>query len=382
MTDPLSTGTASLDELIGGVRIGDNLVIQSHGGAGLHQILDSYVGARKSRRLVACTAGEPWPGELPDDVTVIDLPNEPPAASARARDIVVALDEAAGTDALFAFWSLTSMQNAWGSDDALEFFSWACPRLYRRGSVALWPMDPDLHRPKFLRRLTEITQVVVDLRPGSDEDTLIGEVLKADGRPRVTVGRRVALRADSLSRIEERASVGPSIGDQVQKARADRGLGQAELARLVDISPSALSQLERGARSVSADTITRIWEVLGVPFGPDPTADLEYMISRRGAQPAPESARGFTRRRLVADPAIGASWLVTMQAGASGRDTPFSVKSAEAITVLSGIVDLDLSGRPETLHEGDTLLTKGASVTGWANPSPVENRLHWTILPT
>ena len=90
--------------------------------------------------------------------------------------------------------------------------------------------------------------------------------------------------------------------------------------------------------------------------------------------------RGLTRRRLATDPSVGDLWRVTIAPNASGRGTPFPVKSAELITVLHGVVDLEVGGHPETLHEGDTLTTITTAITAWSNPGTSDCELYWLIL--
>lgn len=383
MSRPFTTGLTSLDDLIDGVRVGDNLVIQSHGGVALDVVVERFVAARDRRALVACTAGIAWPIASPD-VVVTDLleANSHGGLDSfeAAQALVATLDEQAGGEALFVFWTLTAMQEAWGPDKALSFFLWACPRLYRRGSIALWPMDPDRHRANVLRRLADITQVIVDIRPATDTDLLTAEVTKADGRPPDTLGRRVDLDPASLAAVgSPQETPDTQLGRRVMEARNERAMSQTEVARLVGISPSALSQFERGTRGVSAETITRIWGALGVPFGPSNLA-TGYDIVRRSSQPSADSARGMTRLRLASDRDLAETWLITIDPGASGRGTPFAVKSTEIISVLSGVVDLEVGGHPENLHEGDTVITTAVSLSAWSNPGTVPVVLHWTIL--
>lgn len=375
MPNDLTTGVAAVDELIDGVRVGDNLVLSTRGDARVDAVVDRFVAGRQDRQLVVCSRDDRWDLSSPS-VRLVDWPSHGDAdAVGRA---VAEADLAVGDDALFAFDDLTGIQDAWGADAALDLFLWACPRLYRRRSVALWVLDADRHRPAFLRRLTAVTQVVVDVT--SRDGLLTLTVAKADGRPTSTVGRQVALAPDTLEAVEVRDTHPESIGGLIRRERTDRSLAQAELARRVGISPSALSQLERGARSVSADTITRIWEVLGVPFGPGTDRLPGHRITRRSAQPPPDSARGLTRQQLSSDPGTGELWRVTMVPGATGRGAPFPVKSSEVVTVLQGVVDLELGGHPETLHEGDTLATTTTAVTGWGNPGATECVLLWAIL--
>lgn len=371
----LSTGVPALDEVIDGVRVGDNLVLSARGEATVDPVVQRFVDAREDRQLVVCSRQDRW--EASSSVTVVDWSSLGDLDGVRAA--VSEADLAVGDDALFVFDDLTAVQDAWGAEAALGLFLWACPRLYRRRSVALWVLDAGHHQPAFLRRLTAVTQVVLDVT--RDDGGLRFTVAKADGRPTSTVGRQVVLHPETLETIELRDMQTERIGDLIRRERTERKLAQAELARRVGISPSALSQLERGVRGVSADTITRIWEVLGVPFGPGSDRPAGHRITRRSAQPPPESAGGLTRQQLSANQATGELWRVTIAPDASGRGAPFPVKAAEVITVLAGVVDFELGGHPETLHEGDTLTTTSTAVTGWGNPGASECELLWAVLP-
>ena len=344
------------------------------GDADADALVDRFVAARGTRRLVVCSGRG---RRHPRSVRLVDW--SALGGLEDAREAITAADLTVGGDALFVFDDLTAVQDAWGPDAALDLFLWACPRLYRRRSVALWVLEADRHRPAFLRRLTAVTQVVVDV--AGHDGLLTLAVAKADGRPTSTVGRQVTLRADTLETVAVRDPRPAALGTLIRHERTGRNIAQAELARRVGISPSALSQLERGARSVSADTITRIWEVLGVPFGPGADRAVGHRITRRSAQPPPDRAAGMTRQQLSSHPATGDLWRVTIDPGANGRGAPFPVKSPEVVTVLRGVVDLELGGLPETFHEGDTLTTTGTAVTGWGNPAATGCELLWFVLP-
>ncbi len=51
--------------------------------------------------------------------------------------------------------------------------------------------------------------------------------------------------------------------DEIVRRRMDLGLGQSELARTADITPSYLSQIESGRRQGTAKTLKKIADALG-----------------------------------------------------------------------------------------------------------------------
>lgn len=379
-----STGTRLLDELIDGVHVGDNLVFEADDPGLLDLLVHRFV-AEHAAGTHNASAGQtlvrvsldgdtqvPPNGQLLDISAASDL--------AEAIQALHATDEAVGTGAIFVFDSLASVEQAYGAGAALELFLAACPRLYRRRSLALWPVDRRAHAPSFLRRLAEITQVVLELT--ADNDGLRVTVLEADGRNAQVVGRTVrAVVVDGdLQALDEPTAGRKRLGKLLRDRRLHLGISQTEVARRVSVTPSALSQIERGVRGPSGDTLVRLWEVLGVPFGPASDTESEgYRVARRSGRERIESRRGMSCERLAADTSVGQQWLVEVAPGAEGDRPPFSVKRGEIVTVVRGVFDVTIDGRIETLHEGDALVAEDAVIVGWANPGPVRAELVWTI---
>ena len=55
-------------------------------------------------------------------------------------------------------------------------------------------------------------------------------------------------------------------GKQISEARKRKGLTQAALADLIDVSPEAVSKWERDTYSPSLEKEERLYHVLGIPF--------------------------------------------------------------------------------------------------------------------
>lgn len=386
-------GTDLLDALVDRVRIGDNLVLEAEATAPLDLLVDRFVAQAVGRvPFVIVTVSAPWVGPVPEGTVVLDwspVTTRTPSDRAEAIGVdaslgdalasLIAVDERVGGGAVFVFDRLTAVQDAWGSDAALELFLTACPRLYRRRSLALWPVELDAHTPAFLRRLAEITQVVVELT--DDDGRLRLTVCKADGRSAGVVGRSVHAEVidGDLRSTDPAIGSRERLGSVIRERRLASDLPQAQLARRVGISPSALSQIERGVRGPSGDTLMRLWEVLGVPFGPVEDDDTGYRMARRSSRDRQDLQDGLVGERLFGDPVTGELWLLEFAPGASGTRPPFAVKAPETATVVRGILDLHLGGRTETLHEGDALVATDATITGWGNPSRTATEVVWGV---
>lgn len=388
-----SSGTELLDDLIDGVHTGDNLVLQGGPGTPVDLLVERFVAVARGRApLVLVTIAAPWEGPVPAGATVVDLSAAvtgsasqiagaigPGASLADALAAIEAADAEVGEGAAFVFDPLSAVPEAWGPDAALELFLSTCPRLYRRRSLAVWPVQTERHRPAFLRRLEEVTQVVVELAE-ADGGVRIA-VRKADGRRSEVVGRSVAAEVVDGDLRATHAPIGSRerLGHAIRDQRLIRGLSQTEVARRVGISPSALSQVERGVRGPSGDTLVRLWEVLDVPFGPTTGAERGYVVSRRSGRERTPLQDGLDGERVLETPGGGATWLLRFAPGASGNRAPFAVKVPETVVVLRGVVDLSLGGRTETFHEGDALQVTSTAVTGWSNPGRSPAEVTWTL---
>ena len=81
---------------------------------------------------------------------------------------------------------------------------------------------------------------------------------------------------------ETQKGVGTMIGPRIAALRRERGLSQSELARRIQVSPSALGMYEQGRREPSADTMVALADSLGVT--------TDFLLTGRVAGPAEADA--------------------------------------------------------------------------------------------
>ena len=72
------------------------------------------------------------------------------------------------------------------------------------------------------------------------------------------------------------------IGPRIAALRRERGLSQSELARRIQVSPSALGMYEQGRREPSADTMVALADALGVT--------MDFLLTGRVSCPAEADA--------------------------------------------------------------------------------------------
>lgn len=392
--EQLTTGLTFVDELLdGGLRPGDSVLLLAERGTPRLAVMQAFLDVQAPHTVVVDVTGA-WSDRRGSAVTVLDWSHlrgagEPssgdgpptstqPGPEGLTRQFVEVESET-GSGTYWLFDSLTAMQDGLGSGDTLAVFLVVCPRLYRRGSVALLPVDPDEHDRAFLERLRSTVQVVLELRPSPAGTQL--EVTKADGRPTGTVGRRVTFRVEDGEFDVGAISSGiQRIGAQLRAERLNRGMSQAELGRLVGISGSAISQFERGVTGVSGYVLTRLWQALEVPFGPSDQRRRGFRIVRRGEMHRNDLAAGVSATLLFDHPDVGLGWDLTIAPTTSRPSGMFSVKATEIVLVRRGVFDLVMGGEHHTLSEGDSLVTTQQAITGWQNPARRPTQLLWFVL--
>lgn len=100
-------------------------------------------------------------------------------------------------------------------------------------------------------------------------------------------------------------------GDILRTARRRRGLSQAQLAVRAGTTQTAISRLERGARSPTAETIGRLFLVMGdeIDLQVRPIRgrfDPAHLAAERRLTPRVRLERAFAWMRLNAAVAAGA----------------------------------------------------------------------------
>jgi transcriptional regulator with XRE-family HTH domain len=415
--DRPSTGIDALDEVLGGLGVGDNVVWQaadpadiepfveaflatSHGATPLtylsfrlppaavldrfsrvwdsdrYTLLDGWTGGQHASSHPAVAAAG-----LPPQAVVRRLKD--PADMEQVNRELSEIEDELGPGARYVFDDLTSMQRLWGPEPALALFLRCCPRLYQERTVAYWLLEREAHPPAFRSRLAGITQVILDLDAAPTqpaERTL--QVVKADGHPPDVTGRTLPYVVGEDGRVKVlRTASGTRerIGEQVRAERIATGLSQAELARRIGVSPSALSQVERGRHGLSGETLTRLWATLGIPYGPAANpSPLPYRLARRGARQPVAPAPGVSGETVLQEPSGLAVHELTFAANGSGR-RPFETKQPELLLMLEGALELQLGQDTHTLQQGDAILLATQPVTGWRNPAREPARILWLL---
>jgi transcriptional regulator with XRE-family HTH domain/KaiC/GvpD/RAD55 family RecA-like ATPase len=412
-----STGIEALDQVLGGgLGVGDNVVWQAADPAEIEPFVEAFLATAHGTTPLTYLSFRLPPAAVLDRFsrvwdrerfTLLDGWTEGQGAvrgrrkaatagalgKARVRRLkdptdmeqvnreLAEIEDDLGAGAGYVFDDLTSMQRLWGPEAALASFLRWCPRLYQERTVAYWLLERDAHPPAFRSRLADITQVILDLEASPAERAL--QVVKADGHPVGVTGRTLRYGVGDDGRIQvpqQAAGVRERIGAQVRAERLAAGLSQTELARRIGVTPSALSQVERGVHGLSGETLTRLWATLGVPFGPGANpASPPYRLARRGGRQPVTPGSGLSGETVLQDPSGLAMHELTVAAGASGR-RPFETKQPELVLVLEGALELQLGQEARTLQQGDAILLTGQPVSGWRNPAREPARALWMVL--
>ena len=373
-SERLKSGIADLDELLDGLILGDNVVWVADSAEIVRRLEDALLGEAVSRGqrcfyVTASIAPDRLRERLHPAVTVLDA--RPRAALGNAAALEMAILEGAGgaPPGCVVVDSLDRLARRWGADRAVGFFSRVCPQLFDLGALAYWRAPRKELGSTFLERITRVTQCVLEVADGHLR------VIKAEGRPATAQGRILRLQiADGEIHLSDERALG-RLGRGLERLRQERNLTQSDLARLLDVSPSAISQAEGGRRGLSLDTVMLLSERLGVSLDHLLSTSLEsgYLLARRPRAPTPPTAP------LLDDPQAGLrAYLVRL--GPSESGAPEIVhKGPELVLVASGLVQVTIGSDTPVMRAGDAALATRVAVSGWRNLTSELATLFWVL---
>ena len=201
-----SSGIPALDEALGGLYWGDNVVWQADDDAPVDAFFRAVAGTASHYQLAAFVSLGTAPAELERSYpgfTVIDA--RPGSPLAEPEDLLAAISSRCSPVErdLILFEPMEAMTERWGAERALRFFSKTCPHLLEVGAIAYWSFVPSRHSRNFRREIEEITRCVIAL----GDDRL--RISKAEGRPVGVQGNVFRYR---LSRRERARPGGAAYG--------------------------------------------------------------------------------------------------------------------------------------------------------------------------
>jgi transcriptional regulator with XRE-family HTH domain len=370
-----SSGIKELDDVLGGLYWGDNVVWEPDDADGAEPFYRAIAADTASYDLTAFVTVSRSPEQLAADFPgfqVID--GRPGTELAQPRALLNAVHSACRSDQedILLFDSLEAMADLWGTDAARAFFVQCCPMLLELGAIAYWSISPSAHPQGVRREIEEVTQCVIAVGDGRVR------IAKAEGRPPRVQGAVFRYKANGALPELESAPAAARLGAALRAVRVQRGISQSQLARLAGVSPSAVSQAERGQRGLSLETLLQLTDQLQITLDEllRGEASPGYRLARRHDPPAPADGRLL---RLLDDPHAGLrAYLVRLPPRASSGPS-FSHKGIELVAVARGLVQCILSGGRPVLREGESLLAERSAVTGWRNLGDAEAMLFWIL---
>ncbi|KPQ30575.1 MAG: Phosphoenolpyruvate synthase/pyruvate phosphate dikinase [Marinobacter excellens HL-55] len=168
--DRVSTGLAGLDEVLDGLRIGDNVVWRVSDLDDYRRFVLSFVEAASDadRQIIYLRFGQHPPiiQQHPSVRTIeIDALGGFESFTSRVWHLI----EQHGRGAFYVCDSLSELLNAWATDAMVgNFFRVVCPFLFELDTVAWFALHPDRHSRVTLDRIRQTTQVMIDVQRHGD----------------------------------------------------------------------------------------------------------------------------------------------------------------------------------------------------------------------
>ena len=403
----ISSGIESLDILIDGFSIGDNVVWEIEAGSSSDVFIRSFIARsfHDEQKVIYISFNRSPQTVLqglgaivsPDHFTLIDcftagkgkndstfmkfyekaqpatvIKIEDPRNIERFTATLNAIEDKLPPGARYVFDSLTGMQDLWGDENATHrFFTYMCPRLYDLGTVAYWILEKEAHSPRFKANLRHITQVVIDL--ARRKNNLFLKALKLEGRQdrEVFKPHPFEIRGETVTITPLKKEPTSDIGGKLKEARLRTGMSQRELADKAGFTPSFLSQLENNQVSPSLGTFMEICRVLGINPGqflgsgePEAMSRLQTREAiRTRAVPRDDGARVYS----VASDEKFSVRIVVLPPGTTVKKHFFAHKAAELVYILNGDLSVMINGRETRIGSGDVLHLEDPFPSDWKN---------------
>jgi transcriptional regulator with XRE-family HTH domain len=169
-----------------------------------------------------------------------------------------------------------------------------------------------------------------------------------------------------------------SLGARLRSLRKERALSQRELADLAELSPNAISLIERDEISPSVATLQRLASALGVKMSYFfDSATVARILHFRPNQRLAIRGAGLTIEGLGArlEGQLLEPFFITLAPHADMGTGQVVHAGHEFVCCLAGRVCYEIDGATYLLEPGDLLLFEADLPHRWGNPGAEEARL-------
>jgi transcriptional regulator with XRE-family HTH domain len=322
--------------------------------------------------------------ELPCKIMIVKKPSRVD----HVMDAFYGVHETLEGDVRFVFESLTGMQELWGGEEhIIKFYGHSCPRLYELNTIAYWILEKGAHSQRLKANINQIAQVAIDLSIKKGTTSLT--VLKAEKRDLENLNKPYNFWSKGLEvnfDFEKRVSSKVNLGARLKTLRSKQGISQSELAKLIGVTPSTISQVESNLIYPSLPALLKMAEVLSVEvnsFFKDKGSERERVVF-----PAKE-AIGIKFNNMPEDSISGElltpvdfdskaePYLIEIQPDESLPAHFFIHKGEEIGYVLSGNLEMKLEKSTYDVRQGDVIYLSSELPSNWKNPGKETAKLLW-----
>ena len=241
--NPPGTGIPALDDVLQGLRPGDNVVWQVEDLDDYAPLVLPFVARARAegRRVVYFRFARHEP--LLDEASGAEIHRISPALGFESfTDAIHRAIEAAGPGAFHVFDCLSDLAADWYSDLMLgNFFMVTCPYLYELETVTYFALLAGHHAAEAVDAVRSTTQILVDVF--RRRRTVYLHPLKVDGRHSPTMYLPHVREGDALRPLTESAELSEALVDV-----ADRRLDAVERADVWDRRVDAAREIRDGVR--------------------------------------------------------------------------------------------------------------------------------------
>ncbi|MDP5226507.1 MULTISPECIES: helix-turn-helix domain-containing protein [Arthrobacter] len=162
------------------------------------------------------------------------------------------------------------------------------------------------------------------------------------------------------------SEVEPGVGERLRVLRQAAGISLRHLAKELGVSPSAVSQIERGKLQPSLGRVIAMTEALGVPLssafstgdgGASTPGHDDVAVARAGEIQPTSFGKGVSLRRLSPKPVEQLEFFESIYPPGSASNDGAMVhhEGFEMGTVTSGELTVQVDGESVILREGDSI---------------------------